>query len=162
MPGVSVTGQEAFQALLAKPTCVIGAGVALQERKSDRAVDVLEDVCGSGPEGIELGAQLVCQRDLGRDEVFAGTHECLQRDRLVAAGRESGEAVTVGAGELAEHHRVEAVALAWGGTVAVPGGLDLVGVDRQHADAGGQEPADQEPVGTLDRAALDSMRRAAA
>ncbi len=81
----------------------------------------------------------------------------LQRECLVAGGREHGEAVAVGSGELAQHERVEAVVLARGRTVALTRCLDLVGVDREHDYLGREEPSDQESVGPLDRAALHTV-----
>ena len=64
--------------------------------------------------------------------------------------------------ELAEHHAVELVGLAGRGAEAITSGLDLVGMDREHCDAAGQQPADKQPVGTLDRrdchGALDEQR----
>ncbi len=154
---VAVAGQERLHALGAQGACVGGAGVALQERERDRRVDVSEQARGAGPERVELGAQPVGQLDAAGDEVFAGAGQDTQRDRLVARGRQRGEAVVVGAGELAEDHRVVAVGLAGIGTEPVAGGLDLVGMDRQHLDPGGEQPADQEPVGALDREPLDLL-----
>jgi len=154
---VGVTREKAFKALLAETTSVGGAGIALEERESDRAVDVGEDPFGAGPERLQLGAQLVRQGDPGVDEILTGAHERLQCQCLVAGGREHGEAVPVGSGELAQHERVEAVVLARGRSVALTRCLDLVGVDREHDDPGRQEPSDQEPVGALDRAALHTV-----
>ncbi len=80
---VGVACEERGQALGAQAACVSGAGVALQERQADRAVE---------PIGL--------------------------------AGR---------------------------GAEAVACGPDLVGMDREDRDAGGQQPADEQAVGTLDR-----------
>jgi hypothetical protein len=104
-----------------------------------------------------VGSQLVGERDPGADEVFAGAHERAQRERLIAAGRQRREAMVVGAAELAQHHRVEPVGLAGGGAEAVAGGGDLVGMDREHGHAGGQQPPDQQPVRALDRHPNDPM-----
>jgi hypothetical protein len=134
-----------------------GAGVAREERERDRAVDVGEDALGAGPEAVELGAQLVGELDAHGDEVLACAQQRLQRDRLVAGGRERGEAVLIGAAELAEHERVEAIGLARGRAEAIARGGELVGMDRQHADPGRQQPADQQPFGSLDRDARHAM-----
>ena len=58
--------------------------------------------------------------------------------------------MAVGARELGEHERVEAVALAARG--AEPGAHrgDLVGMDRDHVQARVEQPLDQQPVRTLD------------
>jgi hypothetical protein len=153
---IGVAGQEGLQSLGAQPAGVGWGGVALEEGQRDRAVDVGEDRGGAGPEAVEVGAQLVGQRDAGVDEVFAGAHERAQRRGLVARRGQRGEAVMVGAGQLAEHHAVERVGLAGGGTEAIAGGLDLVGMDRHNGDAGGEQPADEQPVGAFDRHPLDT------
>ena len=74
-----------------------------------------------------------------------------QRRGLVAQRGQGGEAVTIGACQLAEHSGVEAVALSACGTKAIAGGLDLVWVHRQHRLAGAEQPADQQTVGLFDR-----------
>lgn len=139
---VGVAGQERFEALGAESAGVCGARVALEEGESDRGVDVGEDRRGAGPEAGELGAQAVGELDAGGDQVVARARQRLQRHRLIAGGREPGEAVVVGARELAEHEGVEAVGLAARRPEALPGGLDLVGMDRQHLDPGGQQAPD--------------------
>jgi hypothetical protein len=70
---------------------------------------------------------------------------------LVAVGHQHPEAVSVGAGELGEHERVEAVALAAGGAEPRAHRGDLVGVDRDDPKAGVEQPLDQQPVRALDR-----------
>jgi hypothetical protein len=131
---------------------VLGTGVASQESQRDRAVDVGEDPPGSGPERIELAAQLVGERYACCHEVLAGAHQRSQRECLVTAQSERGEAVAVGAREFTEHHRVEAVVLRAACTEAITRGGELVGMDREHSDPGRQESADQQSVRALDRA----------
>ena len=63
--------------------------------------------------------------------------------------------MAVGAREFAEHERVEAVVLAGGSAEALTSGGDLVGMDCQHAQSGGQQTPDEQPVGALDRHACD-------
>ncbi len=152
-----MTREETFKALLAEAACVSGAGIALKERKSDRAVDVSKDALGACPERLELSAQLVGKSHACLDEILAGAHECLQRQGLVARGCKHGEAVVIGSGQLAQHKRIEAIALAGSRAEAITRRLDLVGVDREHREACAQKPSDQEPVGALDRAALHAM-----
>jgi hypothetical protein len=155
---VGVAGEERLQALFAEAARVGRAGVALAEGEPDRAVDVGEDAPSAGPERVELGAQPVGQRDARRDEILAGAHERAQGDGLVARGRQGGESVAVGARELAQHEAVEGVGLAGGGAEAVARGLDLVGVNRQHGDPGGQQPTHEQSIRTLDRDQLDGVR----
>jgi hypothetical protein len=69
-------------------------------------VDVGEALLGAGPEGFELDAQLVGERDSGFDEVLAGGHQRPERERLVTGGRDQLDAVTAGAGELAEDQSI--------------------------------------------------------
>jgi hypothetical protein len=59
--------------------------------------------------------------------------------------------VMVGPRELAEHERVEPIGLPARDPEAVPGGRDLVRVQRQHPQTGIEQPLDQETVGPLDR-----------
>ena len=152
-----MAGQEGVQALGAEAAGVGVAGVAGQEGERDRAVELAEDPRRAGPEGVELGAQLVGQRDPGADQVFAGADQRAQRQRLVGAGGQRGEAVAVGAAQFAQHERVEAVGFAGGGAEAIARGGELVGMDRQHRDPRGQQPGDQQPVGALDRDPGDPM-----
>src|SRR6266545_5407551 len=72
---VMVARQEAFQALLAEAACVGRAGVALEERQRDRAVDLGEDRRCAGPEALQLRPEFVGQRDPRVDEVLAGADQ---------------------------------------------------------------------------------------
>ena len=90
---VAVAGEEAGEPLRAEPAGVVGAGVALEEGERDRRVDVGEDPRGAGPEGVELRAQLVGERDPLLDQVLAGARQRLaapssrrRRARAGAAG----------------------------------------------------------------------------
>jgi hypothetical protein len=145
-----VACEEALQALFAETACVGGAGVAAQERQRDRAVDVGEARHGAGPEALELAAQLVGDRDAMLDEVLASAGQGAQRLGGIRIGHQHTEAVTVGARQLGEHERVEAVALAARGAEAGSHRGDLVGMDRDHVDPRIQQPFDQQSVGTLD------------
>ena len=62
----------------------------------------------------------------------------------------------VGARQLAQHERVEAIGLTARRTESRPRRRDLVGVHRDHRQAGVQQPLDQQPVGPLDRDALNA------
>ena len=57
----------------------------------------------------------------------------------------------VGARQLGEHERVEAVRLAVGDRVALARRLCLVGMHGDHGYACLQEPLDEDPIGALDR-----------
>jgi len=148
---VAVTREERGEAFLSEAAGVQWAWVALQECQADRAVDVSEDLGSTGPEALQLGAQLVSQRDPGLHEVLAGTAQGAQRLGVVAVGDQNLEAVMVGARELAEHERVEAIGLPAAGPEARARRCDLVGMDRHHAQPGIEQPLDQQAVGTLDR-----------
>ncbi len=155
---VAVAGEEAGKALGAETPGVGRAGAALQESERDRGVDVGEDE-RPGPEGLQLGAQLVGELHPHPDQVLAGAGQRLQRLGLVAVGHERPEAVGVGARQLGQDVGVEAIGLAVGDGEARPRGLDLVGVDRQDLDPGGEQPLDQDPVGPLDRHPGDARPR---
>jgi hypothetical protein len=83
--------------------------VAIQERERDPAVEMVEQAERAGPEPLELGAELVGQRGSRADEVLPRPGQRPQRLGLIAVGLEHPEAVTVGAGQLAEHERVEPI-----------------------------------------------------
>jgi len=146
-----VSGEEGAKALLAEAAGVRRAGVALEEGEADWRVDLAEDTGGAGPEGVQLRAQLVGEADALLDQVLARPGQRSQRPRFVAVGLEQAQAVHVGAGELGQDVGVEAVRLAAAGAVAVAGGGELVGVDRNDAGARLEQPVDDEPVRLLDR-----------
>ena len=60
---VVVAGEEPGEGLLAEPVRVDGAGVALEEREADRAVEIVEQTGSAWPESLQLGSELVAQRD---------------------------------------------------------------------------------------------------
>jgi hypothetical protein len=125
--------------------------VAAQERERDRAVNLGEDLRGAGPEALQLRAQLVGQREPMADEVFARAGERAHRLGGIAVGDQHPVTVAVGARELGEHERIEAVALAARRAEARSHRGELVGMHRDHPQAGVQQPLDQQPVRTLDR-----------
>ena len=69
-----MAGEPAAKALGAEPLGVGGTRVAAQEGERDRRVDVGEHE-RPGPAGLELGAQLVGERDPCFDEVLAGARQ---------------------------------------------------------------------------------------
>jgi hypothetical protein len=104
-----------------------------------------------GPERLELGAQLVGERDPRLDEVLARARERPQRPCLVGVGADRAQPMGVGSGQLGEHERVEAIRLAVGDRVALPGRLRLIGMDRDHDQTCIEQPVDHDPVRALDR-----------
>jgi hypothetical protein len=120
-----------LEALLAQPLRVGGAGVAPEERERGQVVEIAEQPDRSRPEPLELGAQLVGQRHPGLHEILSRASQCPQRLGLIAVGLQYPEAMVVGARQLAQHERVEAVRLAARGAEPGAGGGDLVGMQRQ-------------------------------
>ena len=128
--------QESGQPLLAQTAGVHRAGIAGQERKRDRAVDVSEQSDGAGPEPLKFCAQLVGQRDPGGDEILTRARQRPQRLGLIQVGLQQPEAMPVGARQLAEHEPVEAIGLPARGAKPITRRLDLNGVKRQDPHAG--------------------------
>jgi hypothetical protein len=143
--------KERRQALDAERAGVLRAGVALQERERDRAVERAEQTDRRGPEPFELGAQLVAQPNPGLHQILSAAAQRPQRLGLVTVGLEHAKAMAVGSGELAQHERVEPVGLAARDPKPGPGGSDLVGMQGQHPQTGVQQPLNQQPVRALDR-----------
>jgi hypothetical protein len=63
--------KERLQALFTERPRVRRAGVALQERERDLAVEIAEQADRAGPEALELCAQLVSDRHLGVHQILA-------------------------------------------------------------------------------------------
>ena len=78
---VVVAGEEPGERLLAEPVRVDGRGVTLEEREADRAIEISEDLGSAGPEPLELGAELVAQRDALLDQNLAASGQ--RRSALV-------------------------------------------------------------------------------
>jgi hypothetical protein len=150
-PAVVVAGEEALKALLAEPARVDRRRVALEEHERDRAVDLGEDPRRAGPELLELGAQLVGQRHARVNEVLTRARERAQRLGRVRVRHQHTEAVAVGAGQLGQHKRVKAVALAARRAKPRAHRGDLIGMDRDHPQTRVQQPLDQQPIRPLDR-----------
>ena len=153
-PAVVLAGEEPLQALLAQRPGVGRAGVALQERQRDRAVESAEDLIGPGQKrSSSARSWLVSATRV--DQVLAGAAQRAQRLGLVAVGLKHPEAMAVGARQLAQHERVEPVGLAARDAEPRASRGDLVGVNRQHPQPRVQQPLDQQPVRALDRHQLD-------
>ena len=104
-----------------------------------------------GPEALQLCAQLVAQRRARLHEILPAAAQRPQRLGLVAVGLKYAEAMVIGAGELAQHERVEPVRLAARDAEPRAGRGDLVGMQGEHPQPGVQQPLDQHPVRALDR-----------
>jgi hypothetical protein len=148
---VALAGQERPKSLLAQPARVGGAWVALQERERDQVVEIAEQSDRSRPEALELCSQLIGQRDPALDKILARASHRSQRLGLIAVGLEHPEAMVIGARQLAQHKRVEAIGLAARRPEPRTCRGDLVGMQRQQPQAGVQQALDQQPVRPLDR-----------
>ena len=71
MRRASVRLEERGHPLLTQATRIALTGIAGQERKRDRAIEIGEQADRSGPEPLELGAELVGRRDPRRDEILS-------------------------------------------------------------------------------------------
>jgi hypothetical protein len=78
---VPVTGQELG---VTQAAGIDGAGIAIQERKADRAVEIFEDQGGAGPEALQFSTQLVAQGDALLDQDFTTAGQRAQRFGLIA------------------------------------------------------------------------------
>ena len=73
-----------------------GTGVALKEREQDLRVHVAKQAQRTGPEPLQLGAELVDDPGTRGDEILPRAGQRPQRLRPVGTGRENAEPVTVG------------------------------------------------------------------
>ncbi len=128
------------------------AGVALQEREQDLGVHVTEQRKRPRPEPLELGPQLVHDPRVRSDKILPRPSQRPDRLGRVRVGLKHPEAVMVGARELAQHERVKPIGLPARDPKPVTSGRDLVRVQRQHLQPGIEQPLDQQPVRSLDRA----------
>jgi hypothetical protein len=115
-PGVPVAGEELAEASLAKSSRVGRAGVSLQERKADRAIQLGEQDSRCRPEALKLSAELVAHRDALTDELLSATSHRPERLGLIRVGAQRPKPMTVRSREFAENSRVEPVRLPAAGT----------------------------------------------
>ena len=87
------------------------AGVTLQEREQDLRVHVAKQPQRTGPEPLELCAELVDDPGARLDEILPRAGQRPDRLRLIGIGLEHPEAVMIGARELTEHERVKPIRL---------------------------------------------------
>jgi hypothetical protein len=116
--------------------------VSGQERERDRAIQGGEQADRPGPEPLQLGAELVGQRNPRGDQILPRAGQRSQRLGLIRIRFQDPEAMRVGTGELAQHEAVTPVGLPARGAEPIPCGLDLVGMQRQHAQPGLEQPLD--------------------
>lgn len=136
---------------MAERACIERARVARQKRQRDRTVDLKEDPDRARPEALELAAQLVGQRDASVHEILASARQRAQRLGVITVGLQAPEAVMIGPRELAQHERVKAIGLAARDLKTRPRRLDLVRMQREHAQPRVEQPLDQHAIRTLDR-----------
>ena len=103
--------EELLHPRLAEPAGVDGRGVASEERKRDRAVELREPLDRTRPEPLELRPQLAAERNALLDQEPPAAGQRPQRLRLIAVRNKRPKAVMIGSRQLAEHERVKAVRL---------------------------------------------------
>jgi hypothetical protein len=118
-------------------------------------MQVREQPQRSGPEPLKLRTQLVGQRGARPNQILARPRQRSQCLGLIAIRLEYPEAMVIGARQLAQHERVEAIGLPARDPEPIASGRDLVGMQRQDPQPRVQQPLDQQPVGPLDRDQFD-------
>jgi len=142
--------EEALQSLLSEAGRAGGGGIAVEEGKGDRTVDVGEDDGGAGPEALQKATKLIGELDARGHQVVTGAHGGAQSLGGVGRNAQRPKAVAVGAEEVGEDVRVAGVALAERGAVAGTCGLERVGVDGHHREARLDERVDQQAGRSFD------------
>ena len=130
--GIALTSQEPLEALRAQATRVGRARVALKERQRDPAVQIGKQPQRTGPEPLQLGPQLVCQRRARPDQIRPPTVSARSALVCIAVRLKHPEAMMIGTRQLAQHERVKAIRLPARGAKPRTRRGDLVGVQRQH------------------------------
>src|SRR5579875_3172711 len=141
-PGGEAPGGEPVSAVLA-----VEAG---EEAQADRAVDLREEADGAREGALEVGAQLVGERDSVSDQVLARPAGGPQGDGGRAVGDERAQPDPVGAEGVGEDEGVEAVVLVAGRAVAGAQVLELVGADDDDGHAGLEVRLSDRAVGPFD------------
>jgi hypothetical protein len=113
------------------------------------------DRAGQGE--LEVGRQLVGERDAGFDQVLAGTGQRPQRQGRVGVALERPEPSVVGAQHVSEHERVQRVVLVACAAVAATQVLHLPRVDHEHLHAGVEQRFDHRPIRPFDRHPLHTV-----
>jgi hypothetical protein len=124
--------QERHQALLPERAGVLGAGIALQERKRDRAIEIVKQTDRAGPEPLKLSTQLIGHRHPRADEILSGPGQGPQRLGLIAVGFKDPEAMSIGPGQLTQHEPVKPIGLPARRAKPIARRLDLIGMQGQH------------------------------
>ena len=147
---VADAGQPGGQAPGGEPVGALLAVEAGEEPQADRAVDVGEQADGAREGALEVGAQLVGERDAVGDQVLASPAGGAQSHGGRTVGDEWPQSGPVGAEGVGEDEGVEAVVLVAGRAVAGAEVLELVGADDDDGQAGLEESLDDRTVGPFD------------
>jgi len=147
---VGVLLEEALEALGPEARGALGAGVGVEEGEGDGAVEGGEDRYGPGPEALQQAAELIGELAASGDQIVAGADGGTQRLGAVGGSAQRPEAVAVGAQDVGEDVGIAGIALAEGGAVAGPGGLEGVGVDGDDDEACLDQRIDEQAGGPLD------------
>jgi hypothetical protein len=121
-----------------------------RKRRLIRTVQVGEQPDRAGEGGLQVGAQLVGQRDPVADEVLAGPAGRPQHHRRGRVRGQRAQPGPIGAQRVGEHVGVEAVVLVAGRAVAAAQVLQLVRADHDHGQRGLEQRRHHRAVGPLD------------
>src|SRR5690606_30867012 len=107
-----------------------------QEPQADLGVQVLEETHGAGERGLQVGAQLVAQRDAVLDQFAAGPDGGAQGLGGFAVVGQRPQPGAVGAQGVGQDVGVEPVVLVAGRAVTAAQILEPVGTDHDHGQVG--------------------------
>jgi len=123
---------------------------AVQETQADRGVDVAEQADRAGEDQLQVGAELIGDRDPVGDEILAGPAGLPQRDGLWAVRDQRPEPGPVGTQRVGQHVRVEPVVLVAGRPVSAAKVPDLIRANHHHGEPGLQQGVDDGAVRSFD------------
>jgi hypothetical protein len=109
---VAVGIEKRAQSLLAQPTRIPWARIALQERERDPTVKGTEHADRARPEPLQLRAQLVGQRYPRGHEILPRSGQRPDHLGLIAIGPQEPEAMTIRPRQLTHHEAIKAIGLA--------------------------------------------------
>jgi hypothetical protein len=125
--------------------------MALQERETDVARRVGEQLAGAGPERGQDRAELVRRGDARVDEIAARAHDRAQRARLLAERTQHAQLVMPAAQVLRDHPRIAGIALGARADLGLPPRLDRGRLDGHHGMARLEQVVDEAAVRAFDR-----------
>ena len=117
----------------------------------------MEQPDDAGKGDLQVGQQLVAQRDTCRDQILAAAGQYPQRARAVIVSLQWPQPPPVGAQDVGEHERVERIVFVAGRPVAATQVLQLPGADHEHLEAGGEQGLHHRPVSTFDGDRCDTV-----